>query len=60
MCQFNAIEINKDEGLAMVDFNKCMGCGVCESACPVEAVTLRVEPKKGGILDLDDLKKNQV
>jgi ferredoxin len=33
-----------------------MGCGVCEDACPVEALHLRREPSKGDPLDLDELK----
>lgn len=57
-CQFNAIHIDQDQEKAIIDFNKCMGCGVCESGCPVEGITLRGEPAKGGILDLDALKRH--
>jgi ferredoxin len=58
ICQFNAVQIDNDQGRALIDINKCMGCGVCESVCPAQAITLKVEPSKGGILDLDELKKH--
>ncbi len=57
LCQFNAVTVDAEKDRAVVDFSKCMGCGVCETACPAGAIALRVEPKKGGILDLDQLKK---
>jgi NAD-dependent dihydropyrimidine dehydrogenase PreA subunit len=57
-CRFHAITLNKDKGRAEVNFVRCMGCGVCEAACPNKAITMRVEPSKGGILDLDELKKD--
>ena len=56
-CQFKAVHMEEDEGRAIVDFDKCMGCGVCESRCPAEAITLKVEPKKSGVFDLDELKR---
>ena len=56
-CQFNAIQMADDAEQAEIDVIKCMGCGVCENVCPAGAITLRVEPSKGGILDLDELKK---
>lgn len=57
LCQFNAIDIDDNENLAVVEQDKCMGCGVCESTCTVGAITLAVEPEKGGILDLAALKR---
>ena len=50
----------ENEECAIVDFDKCMGCGVCESQCPTQAITLSEELSKGGVLDLDELKKKQV
>jgi NAD-dependent dihydropyrimidine dehydrogenase PreA subunit len=41
---------------AVVNLEKCMGCGVCEDVCQVEAISLRREPSKGDPLDLDELK----
>ena len=57
-CRFGAISMDEDQACAVVDFNACMGCGVCESTCPAEAIILKVEPSKSGILDLDELKKH--
>jgi ferredoxin len=34
-----------------------MGCGACEAVCPTEAVTMHVEPAKGGILDIEEILK---
>jgi Pyruvate/2-oxoacid:ferredoxin oxidoreductase delta subunit len=41
-----------EEGLARVDFDRCMGCGVCVTKCEQEAMTLRREPAKGEPLDI--------
>jgi len=56
-CSFSAISMNGDESAAIVDMEKCMGCGVCEGVCSSEAITLREEPSKGGVLDVEALKK---
>jgi ferredoxin len=57
-CQFRAISLNSDKSRAKIDLYRCMGCGVCEGQCPAGAITFRAEPSKGGILDLEELKKN--
>ena len=48
-----------DEGgqQAVVDLEKCMGCGVCEDNCPVEAISLRLEPSRFDPLDIEALKR---
>ena len=56
-CQFHAIRLNEDQSRAEVIFENCMGCGVCEGICPMGVITTRLEPSKGGILDLEELKK---
>jgi len=56
-CLYHAIKLNEDETRAEVIFDRCQGCGVCEGQCPVEAITLRAEPAKGGMLNLDELRK---
>jgi len=43
-CQFDAIHINKETGLAEVDESKCVACGACVKACPRNIIELR---KKG-------------
>ena len=43
-CQFGAISINQETGIAEVDENKCTSCGACVKACPRHIIELR---KKG-------------
>jgi ferredoxin len=57
LCNFSAISLSEDGQTAVIDMEKCMGCGVCEDQCPVEALHLRREPAKGDPLDLDELKR---
>jgi ferredoxin len=57
VCNFSAISLSDDGQRAVIEMGKCMGCGVCEDLCPVEALHLRREPAKGDPLDLDELKR---
>lgn len=34
-----ALVLNEDTEKVMIDINTCIGCGVCESVCPMEAIT---------------------
>ena len=43
-CNFDAIHINPETGLAEVDEDKCTSCGACVKACPKGVIELR---KKG-------------
>ncbi len=56
-CHFNAISMDEDNQKAVVKFEKCMGCGVCENVCPTEAIRMRKEPSKGDPLDIDEMKR---
>ena len=38
VCAFNAITIK--DGIADIDRSKCVGCGMCEKACPKGIITL--------------------
>ena len=44
VCNFKAIEIDKNSGLPVVDQDKCTACGACVKACPKIIIELR---KKG-------------
>lgn len=43
-CQFDAIHINEETELPVVDEDKCTACGACSKACPRHIIELR---KKG-------------
>ncbi|MBN7773201.1 RnfABCDGE type electron transport complex subunit B [Clostridium aminobutyricum] len=38
VCEFNAIKIC--DGIAVVDRDNCVGCGMCEKACPNDVIML--------------------
>jgi Pyruvate/2-oxoacid:ferredoxin oxidoreductase delta subunit len=45
-CQFGALDFNADQ-LAEVDGEICMGCGICVSKCSQQAISLRLDIRKG-------------
>ena len=47
----------RSSGRAEVILEDCMGYGLCEGVCTIGVITTRLEPSKGGILDLEELKK---
>ena len=51
--QFDALGLGN--GSNIVDEELCMGCGVCVSKCPQEALSLRREPSKGVPLEIHAL-----
>jgi len=52
-CQFGALE--SMDGICYVNEDKCMGCGVCVSKCPQEAISLRRESARGQPLEIFNL-----
>ncbi len=46
ICPMGAIEKNEDTGLVMVDYDKCIGCRMCISACPFGAMDYDLVGKK--------------
>lgn len=38
VCKFDAIHV--ENGVAAVDYHKCVGCGVCEASCPKGVIRL--------------------
>ncbi len=55
-CQFQAISMDKDNEIAVINEIKCMGCGVCENKCSTQAITLNRDASKGDPLDIDQMK----
>ena len=41
VCNFDAIHINKETGLPVVDADKCTACGACVAECPRRLIELR-------------------
>jgi len=42
-CQFDAIKVNPETGIAEVDQDKCTACGACVKACPKGVIELRAK-----------------
>jgi ferredoxin len=57
-CQFGALSYR--EGWLTVDTQVCMGCGVCVSVCPVDAVSLIIDPNKPAPLEIHQLIQEKV
>ena len=47
VCQFGAIAVNPETGIAEVDEDKCTSCGACVKACPRGIIELRKKGLKG-------------
>ena len=42
-CQFDAIHVDPEKGIAVVDEDKCTACGSCVKACPKGILELRAK-----------------
>lgn len=56
VCPFEAIQVKKT---AVVNWETCMGCGVCVGRCSSEAMTLVRDERKGAPLDVRLLAQEQ-
>ena len=46
-CKFDAIKMDPETGLPMVDESKCTGCGACSKACPKGIIEMRPKGPRG-------------
>ncbi len=40
VCPQDAISIDKEKGIAFIDYNRCTGCGLCVAECPQRLIEL--------------------
>ena len=48
-CRFDAIHVDDRTGVAKVDMDKCMACGMCAKVCPQGIITIREEANYFGV-----------
>jgi heterodisulfide reductase subunit A-like polyferredoxin len=41
-CYFDALAMDDDGDLAVIDEENCMGCGLCQVVCPTEAISMEL------------------
>ena len=46
-CKFDAIKMDPETGLPVVDETKCTGCGACSKACPKGIIEIRPKGPRG-------------
>ena len=51
-CEYDALVLDKDTGMRMIDPAKCQGCGECFEACPWDMVTHNEDTNKYSKCDL--------
>jgi Fe-S-cluster-containing hydrogenase component 2 len=56
ICPFKAIQVNE---MSVVNWEACIGCGVCVGQCPNEAMSLVRDERKGIPLDVRLLAQEQ-
>ena len=45
-CKFDAMTIDPETGLPVIDGDKCVACGACVKSCPRQIIELRLKGKK--------------
>ncbi|MCW5518464.1 Fe-S cluster domain-containing protein [Aureitalea sp. L0-47] len=46
VCDFDAMHMDEETGLPVIDSDKCTSCGACVKACPREIIELRPKNKR--------------
>lgn len=59
ICPYKARQVTERDGEKKLieSIELCMGCGVCVDSCPEKAISLKVDPDKGEIFDVDFIVK---
>ncbi|NLJ60186.1 MAG: 4Fe-4S binding protein, partial [Firmicutes bacterium] len=55
VCQYNAIELDDKDDLAVVNSALCKGCGLCASTCRCGAITLKGFTEEEILAEVDAL-----
>ncbi len=45
-CQTNAMKLDMEKNVSVVDLTRCLGCGLCVASCPAEAIELRKKERE--------------
>jgi Fe-S-cluster-containing hydrogenase component 2 len=54
VCPFEALSLSDDH--VELEWEKCMGCGVCVDQCPNEGLILKRDEKKGMPLEVEAIR----
>jgi NAD-dependent dihydropyrimidine dehydrogenase PreA subunit len=57
-CPFHAISMDEENERAVINHDRCMGCGACERTCDADALKLALDPSKGEPLDIEALSRD--
>ena len=57
-CPFHAISMDEENERAVINHDRCMGCGACERKCDADALKLGLDPSKGEPLDIEALSRD--
>ena len=45
-CQTNAMKLDEEKEISVVDLTRCLGCGLCIESCPVDAIALKKKERE--------------
>ena len=59
VCKFDALSMNKEKGLPVIDYSKCTGCRMCINECPQSLIKAVPSDQKGAIVLCSNLGSNR-